>query len=147
MPTTPIIIPLIIAALVLGSLLAAKTRKYSKRKLLQTSLLGGLLNAANAFIVYTLFPPTFSRFAGGNFAGGSQTFTGTFTGGAAAFQSRSAGGAGGETSFILTSFIAGFLIVLAVVGLALWYARRKAGKTEEEPELEDDSERETQEEI
>ena len=132
MPTTPTVIPLIVAGLMLGSLLVSEKRKVSKKKLLGISLLGGLLNAANAFIVYTLFPPTtFSRFAGGNFGGGAFA-GGTFTG-ASTFQFRGgAAGATSESSFILLSFITGLLIVIVVVGVALLYVRYKAGHTEEE---------------
>jgi len=132
MPTTPTVIPLIVAGLMLGSLLVSEKRKVSKKKLLGISLLGGLLNAANAFIVYTLFPPTtFSRFAGGNFGGGAFA-GGTFTG-ASTFQFRGgAAGATSESSFILLSFITGLLIVIVVVGVALLYVRYKGGHTEEE---------------
>jgi uncharacterized membrane protein len=141
MPTAPTVIPLIVAGLVLGSLLVSKKRNMSKKKLLGVSLLGGLLNAANAFIVYTLFPPTsFSRFGGGNFAGG--TFTGgTFTG-SSTF--RGAGGASSEGSFLLLSFISGLLIVIVVVGVALAYVRYKSPKDEEQL---DETGQEDQEEL
>jgi hypothetical protein len=129
MPTTPTVIPLIVAGLILGSLLVSEKRKMSKKKFLGVSLLGGLLNAANAFIVYTLFPPTtFSRFGGGNFGGGSFA-GGTFTG-SSTF--RGAAGASSETSFLLLSFITGLLIVIVVVGVALAYVRYKGAKGEEQ---------------
>jgi hypothetical protein len=119
MPTTPIIIPLIVAGVTLGSLLLSQTRKISKKKLLTASLLSGLLNTANAYLVYTLAPPTtFTR----------GTFTGTFTGGGGF---RAAAGAGGENSFLLSSFMTGFLIVLAIVVVALAYVRFRGGKSEE----------------
>ena len=138
MPTAPTLIPLIVAGLMLGSLLVSEKRKVTKKRLLGVSLLSGLLNAANAFIVYTLFPPvTFSRFGGGNFAGG--TFTGSST-----FQFRGAGGGGGETSFVLLSFLTGILIVIVVVGAALAYVRYRGGQTEEELE---EPKQEEQEEI
>jgi hypothetical protein len=132
MPTTPTVIPLIVAGLMLGSLLVSGKRKVSKKKLVGVSLVGGLLNAANAFIVYTLFPPTaLSRFGGGNFGGSSfagATFTGSST-----FQFRgAAAGATSETSFLLLSFITGLLIVIVVVGAALIYVRYKGGHMEEE---------------
>ena len=139
----------------LGSLLASEKRKVSKKKFLGVSLVGGLLNAVNAYLVYMLFPPTtFSRFGGGNFGGGA--FAGaTFTG-SATFQYRgAAAGANSETSFILLSFLTGLLIVIVVVGIALLYARYKGGHAEEEPEepeLEEEEDleepkREEQEEI
>jgi hypothetical protein len=133
MPTTPTVIPLIVAGLTLGSLLVSQKRKMPKKRLLGVSLVGGLLNAANALIVYTLFPPTtFSRFGGGNFAGSpfaGATFTGSST-----FQLRGAAGATSETSFILLSFITGLLIVIVVVGVALIYVRYKGGHAEEQLE-------------
>jgi hypothetical protein len=139
MPTIPIVIPLIIAGITLGSLLVSQTRKISKKKILGVSLLGGLLNAANAYIVYTLFPPiTFPRFGGGTFTGGAQTFTGSTT-----FQFRAAAGATSETSFVTLSFLTGLLIVLAVVGIALAYARYKGGKPQDETE---ETEQETEQE-
>jgi len=139
MPTAPTIIPLIVAGVVLGSLLVSGKRTVTKKKLLGVSLLSGVLNAASAFVVYTLFPPvTFSRFAGGSFAGA--TFTGSST-----FQFRGAGGATSEPSFILLSFLTGILIVIVVVGAALVYVRYRGGKTEEE--LEEPKQEEVQEEI
>ena len=147
MPSIPIVIPLVISGLMLGSLLASEKRKVTKKKLLEVSLISGLLNAANALIVYTLFPPTtFSRFSGGTFTGG--TFAGaTFTG-SSTFQFRGGGfGATSEGSFVTLSFITGLLIVLVVVGVALLYARRKAGQAEEETEEIKPEEKEGQEEI
>jgi hypothetical protein len=126
MPITPIIIPLIVAGVTLGSLLASQTRKISKKKLLTASIVSGLFNTANAYLVYTLAPPTFTR---GTYTGGG-TFTGggAFTGGGGF---RAAAGAGGENSFLLSSFITGFLIVLAIVVVALAYVRFRGGKSEE----------------
>ena len=139
MPTAPIIIPVIIAGITLGSLLASEKHKITKKKILGISLVSGLLNTANAYLVYLLFPPpTFNRPTGGTFTGGG--FTG---GGSTAFQFRSAASGGGETSFLVLSFITGFLIVLAIVWIAIFYARRKTGRAEEEePEekLEEDEE-------
>jgi len=141
MPTAPIIIPVIIAGVTLGSLLVSGKRTIAKKKLLGVSLVSGLLNAANAFAVYTLFPPpSFSRFAGGTFAGGAG-----FTGGSAsAFQFRSASS---PNSFLTLSFITGFLVVLAVVEIALFYARWKGGKSEEEEAVPETEEPKLEEEI
>jgi len=129
MPTTPIIIPIIVAGVTLGSLLVSQTRKITKKKLLIASLVSGLLNTAYAFLVYTLAPPpTFTR---GTFTGGTFTGSGTFTGGGAF---RAAAGASSENSFLLLSFITGFLMVLAIVLVALAYVRFRGGKSEEEIE-------------
>lgn len=125
MPTTPIIIPIIVAGVTLGSLLVSQTRKITKRKLLTASLVSGLLNTAYAFVVYLLAPPpTFNRVT---FTGG--TFTGSFTGGG---EFRVAAGANSETSFLLSSFVTGILIVLAIVAVALAYVRFRGSKSEEE---------------
>ena len=154
MPTIPTVIPLIVAGVLLGSLLVSEKRKISKKRLLGVSLVGGLLNAANAFVVYTLFPPTtFSRLGGGAFGGGAfagATFTGSST-----FQFRGAAGATSEPSFLLLSFLTGLLIVIVVVGAALAYVRYKGGHMEEElgetkeeePEELEEPRREEQEEI
>jgi cytochrome bd-type quinol oxidase subunit 2 len=147
MPTAPIIIPVIVAGITLGSLLASESHKITKKKLLGTSLVSGLLNVANAYAIYLLFPPpSFSRFSGGGtFTGGG----GGFTGGGTAFRSA----ASSPISFLVLSFITGFLIVLVIVEVALFYARRKSGqseeeetepeKEEEEPKLEEDDDKET----
>lgn len=132
MPQAPIIIPIVIAGITLGSLLASEKHSISKRKLLGISALSGLFNLANAYLVYLLFPPpTFTR--------------GTGTGASQFAQARAASGAGSEIGFYVSSFIIGFLIVLAVVGVALAYAHLKSHKEEEdeegkEPNLEEDKE-------
>jgi hypothetical protein len=135
MPTTPIIIPIIVAGITLGSLLVSKTQKISKKKLATASLLGGLLNTAYAFLIYTLFPPTtFTRngaFTGGGAFGGGGTFTGTFTGGGS-FRAAATGGS--ETTFVVSAFVTGFLIVLAIVVVALAYARYRGRGSDEETE-------------
>jgi len=147
MPTAPIIIPVIVAGITLGSLLASESHKITKKRILGISLVSGLLNVANAYAIYLLFPPpSFSRFSGGGtFTGGG----GQFTGGGTTFQFRSASAS--PTSFLTLSFITGFLIVLVIVEIALFYAKRKSGgeeeaesvAEEEEPKLEDEDDEET----
>ncbi|HXX72182.1 MAG TPA: hypothetical protein VEI80_00685 [Candidatus Acidoferrales bacterium] len=160
MPTAPTVIPLIVAGLMLGSMLVTQKRTVTRKKLLGASLLAGLLNAANAYAVYLLFPSTTSRFGGGNFGGGN--FGGGFGGGtgsgASSFCSANPGvctggrGALGATSvgsFVLLSFITGLLIVIVVVGVALLYVRYKTPKTEEEekePEIGEEGQQEELEE-
>lgn len=122
MPQAPMIIPIVIAGITLGSLLVSEKRSLSKKKLLGVSALSGLFNLGNAYLVYQLFPPpTFNRTGAGAAAG-------QFA------QARAASGAGSEISFYASSFIIGFLIVLAVVGVALAYAHFKRHKVEEEDE-------------
>jgi len=148
MPIVPTVIPLIVAGVVMGSMLLSGKRKITKKRVLGASVVGGLLNAANALVVYMLFPPTsFSRFGGGNFGGGnfggstSFTFTGSSN-----FAYRGGGAGGGEGSFIILSFIAGLLIVLVVVGSALLYVKYKGGHAEEELSEEKEGEQEDLEE-
>jgi cytochrome bd-type quinol oxidase subunit 2 len=112
MPQSPIILPLIITGLTLGSVLISQTKTISKKKLAGVSLLSGLLNSAYAFVLYEISPPpTFAR-AGTQFR--VQT--------------------GSETSFIISSFITGFIFVLAVCGIALAYARFRGKREQEEDE-------------
>ena len=128
MPQTPMIIPIVIAGLTLGSVLVSEKRTLSKKKLLGVSALSGILNLGNAYLVYQLLPPpTFNR-AGSQFSQFSQF--------------RAAAAASSESSFYVSSFIVGFLLVLAVTGIALTYARFKSHKTEEDELEETDLEEE-----
>jgi len=130
MPQSPIILPIIITGLTLGSILTSQTKAISKKKLAVVSLVSGLMNSAYAFALYTLSPPpTFSR------AGFTGTFTGTGTGFAGA-QFR--GQTGSETGFIISSFIIGFIFVIAICGIALAYARFRGKGEHEEDEVEDE---------
>jgi len=112
MPQIPIIIPVIVAGITVGSIIKSQSPRISKRKLMSASLVAGLLNAINAYVVDSMSP--------------RQTFT------AANFTVS-------QTSwivFVVASFIGGFLIVLAVLGIAMIYARRGKGAEQEElPEL------------
>lgn len=119
MPQAPIIIPIIIVGITLGSLLASQKRTLSKKKLAGASLLSGILNFGNAFLVYQLAPPpTFTR-----------------TGGTQVSQFRAAASAGSEYIFFFSSFLVGVLVPLATIGIAILYARHKAGKLPEDEEL------------
>ena len=114
MPQAPIIIPIIIAGVTLGSMLATQKRTLSKKKLAGVSLLSGLLNVGNAFLVNLIAPPpTFTR------AGGTQFRT---------------AGAGSEYMFFVSSFLVGVLVVLAIIGIALLYARHKGERPVEDEE-------------
>lgn len=87
---------------------------------MSASLVAGLLNAIYAYVVNSLSPQ--QTFARGNF-GATQTANFSVP----------------QTSwivFVVASFIGGFLIVLAVLGIAMIYARRgKEAEEEELPEL------------
>ena len=120
MPQPPIVLPIIITGLTLGSILASEAKTISKKKFAGISLVSGLLNSAYAYVLYELSPPpTFSR------AG----FTGT------QFRVQT----GSETGFIISSFITGFIIVIAVCGIALAYARFRGKKEREEDEVENEN--------
>jgi cation transporter-like permease len=125
MPQSPIILPIIITGLTLGSVLASQTKKISKKKLVGVSLITGLLNSAYAYLFYELNPPpTFSR----------GTYAGTYAA-SARFQT---GGGTSVISFIISSFFTGFIFVIAVCGIAILYARFRGKKDHEEDELEDE---------
>jgi predicted cobalt transporter CbtA len=115
MPQIPIIIPVIVAGIAVGSAIKSQTR-ISRRKLMSASLVAGVLNAINAYVVNSLSP--------------QQTFTrASFTGAQAANISFP------QTSwivFVVASFIGGFLIVLGVLGIAMIYARKGEGAEQEE---------------
>jgi hypothetical protein len=121
MPQIPIIIPVIVAGITVGSVIKSQSR-ISKRKLMSASLIAGVLNAINAYVVNSMSPQqTFVR----------ATFTSTQT---ANFSNFSVP----QTSwivFVTASFIGGFLIVLGVLGIAMIYARKGGGAEEEIPEL------------
>ena len=111
MPQIPIIIPVIVAGITVGSVIKSQSQRISRRKLMSASLVAGLLNAINAYAVDYLTPrPTF---AAANFTVIQTSWI----------------------VFVVASFIGGFLIVLAVLGIAMIYARRGKGAEEELPEL------------
>jgi glycerol uptake facilitator-like aquaporin len=113
MPQIPIIIPLIVAGIAVGSVIKSQSPRISKRKLMSASLVAGLLNAINAYVVNSLSPQQ-TTFARANFSVPQTSWI----------------------VFVVASFIGGFLIVLAVLGIAMIYARRGKGAEQEElPEL------------
>jgi hypothetical protein len=123
MPQIPIIIPLIVAGIAVGSVIKSESPRITKRKLMSASLVAGLLNAINAYVVDSLSPQL--TFARANLSA-AQTFPVS------------------ETSwivFVVASFIGGFLIVLAVLGIAMVYARRGKEGELELPELTSEPER------
>lgn len=109
MPQLPVIIPLIVIGISFGSLLKSEKAKISLRRVMIWSLVAGLLNAVNAYAVYLLTPqPTFG---GATFA---RTTTTTAT----------------YIPFTAASFLAGFIIVAAVFGIARVVSRRHQGEAE-----------------
>jgi len=115
MPQIPIIIPVIVAGITVGSVIKSQSPRISRRKLMSASLVAGLLNAINAYLVDLLSP--------------QQTFARTNLPVAETVVETS------RIVFVVASFIGGFLIVLAVLGIAMIYARVRKGAEEELPEL------------
>ncbi len=126
MPQIPVMIPLIVVGLVVGSILKSKSPKVSKRKLASASLVAGLLNSVYAYLLYSLVPTQTSTRA-----------TGIPTG------APPVGGFGATSleAFLVASFLAAFLMVLLVFGIALAYVRiRRGEEVEEVPEQDSEEE-------
>ena len=112
MPTVPIVVPIIITGILVGSMIKSP-RSKKKRKVAVGSILSGVLNAAYAYVMYELTPTPTS------------TFTGTFR----TFTLRPPS----ELAFVVSSFVTGLVFVLAILGIALLYGRVRKGA--EEPDL------------
>jgi len=122
MPQLPIIIPIIVTGLLVGSVLRNPGRGISKRKLGGASVLSGVLNGVGAYVVNLLMPqPTTFVFRGGA--------TANFTGFAAVRQNS-------ELVFYISSIVVGILIPLVIVGIAMLRTRGGQGGGEE-AELQD----------
>jgi hypothetical protein len=118
MPQIPIIIPVIVAGLAVGSVIRSENPRISRRKLLSASGAAGLLNAVYGYFVY-LFSPE------------QPSFRGTFsipTTAEVSFVPTTP-----EVPFVIASFLTGCLIVLVVLGIAMVYAR--GGKEGEPAEI------------
>jgi hypothetical protein len=121
MPQLPVIIPIIITGLLVGSMIRNAGRGISKKKLGGASALSGVLNGVEAYVVNLLMPQPTSTFIR---AGSTVSFTVP----AAARQTS-------ELVFYASSILAGILIPLVIVGIAMLYSRgRQSG---EEVELQD----------
>jgi len=123
MPEIPIIIPVIVAGLAVGSVIKSKSPRISKKKFASASLVAGSLNAVYAYLVY-MFTPRVTFPTGTTLPRGSLTSTST-----------------SELPFVGASFLTGFLIVSAILGIAIVYARiHRGGELEEVPELSSEEE-------
>jgi len=120
MPQAPIIIPIIITGILVGTIAASKGQMVKRKKLLLASLLSGILNTANAYLLILLTPSRSSQFQG--------QFQTQFTTSAQTTYRYRGGGGNYQLMLVISSFIVGFLIPLAVIGISMLYARRKAGK-------------------
>lgn len=109
MPQISVIIPVIVAGLVVGSLIKSKSGAISNKRLVLASLAAGLLNGLYMYVVYSISPqPTFAR---GNFTVPSTSWE----------------------VLVVESILSGFLIVFAILGIAKAYARIRKGEETEEP--------------
>jgi len=114
MPQIPIIVPLIVVGLVVGSAIKSKSPRISKKKLASASVAAGLLNSVHAYLLYLFAPVQIPTRVTGIPATGTTALEG--------FASTS------EASFVVASFLAAFLIVLLVLGVAMAYARVGRGE-------------------
>ena len=112
MPQFPIVIPIIVLGITVGSLLRGKSATISKKKFVYATLAAGLLNVAYAYVFLLWFPaPTSTR---GNLA----------------FAQIS------EPVFLADSFLVAVVLMVAVLGIAQMYSRvRKGDESEETAEL------------
>jgi|GEM_PF-730014 len=129
MPQAPIIIPIIITGLLVGSIGASKGEMVKRKKLLSASALSGVLNCANAYLLILLTPAR-SAYQGqfsGQFSGTSQS----------AYRYRGSG-ANSQLLLMVSSFVVGFLIPLVIIGIGMLYVRHKVGKQYDEENGEDE---------
>lgn len=114
MPQIPIIIPLIVVGLVVGSTIKSKSTRISKKKLTSASLAAGLLNSIHAYLLYLLVPAQIPT-----------RLTGIVTTGTTALEGFAATS---EVPLVVASFLTGFLMVFLVLGVAMAYARVGRGE-------------------
>jgi hypothetical protein len=135
MPQIPLLIPIIVTGLLVGSIMVHEGHKISKKRLGTVSVVSGVLNGAQAYLVNYLMPASTSR-AGGAFIGaGGGTFTGGGTLPSAAVTAAAA--AARQTTaltYYISSILVGILIPLVILGIGLFRARSKGSDEEVEPE-------------
>ena len=118
MPQFPILVPVLVLGITVGSMLRGKSPSISKKKFAYATLGAGLLNVAYAYAFLLLFPSSTPTFARANFAAVSQI---------------------SEPVFLSASFLVAVLMVVAVLGIAQVYVRlRKGSESEEPPEVSPD---------
>ena len=121
MPQIPIILPMIILGLVVGSIIKSQSPRISKKKLASASLGAGLLNSIHAYLLYLLTPAQSA--AGSTGVPPTGTFTPPTTGALPQGIASTS-----EASFVAASFLTAFLVVLLVLGVAALYARVGKGE-------------------
>ena len=113
MPQFPIIVPVLVLGITVGSMLRGKSPTISKKKFAYATLGAGLLNVAYAYAFLLLFPYSPPTFARANFAVSQIS----------------------EPVFLSASFLVAVLMVVAVLGIAQVYVRLRKGESEEPPEV------------
>jgi hypothetical protein len=112
MPQIPVIIPIIVAGLIVGSMIRSGARGISKKRLAAASVLSGLLNGGQAYLISFLTPQPTSAFFRTTV---SETVRQT-----------------SEMVFTISSVLVGILIPLAIVGIAMLYSRVRKGQEDVE---------------
>jgi hypothetical protein len=126
MPQIPIIAPLIVIGLLLGAIVKSKISRISRRKLVSSSLVAGLLNSIHAYLLYSLTPTRTVA-----------SVTGIPTGA----PSMEGLASTSEGAFVAASFLSAFLMVLLVFGIARAYVRiRGSAELDEVPEQNSEAE-------
>jgi hypothetical protein len=123
MPTVPIIIPIIVVGILVGSIMKTGKKSMSKKKLLLAGLVTGGLNAAYSYVLEMITP---------------RTTLPTGTG----FTANRAFSVSVGLGFYIASFLVGLVLILAVFVIAAVYLRVRGGgepETPEEPDLEEES--------
>lgn len=120
MPQIPIIAPLVVIGLLLGTIIKSRSSRISKRKLVSASLVAGLLNSVHAYLLYSLTPTR-----------AAASVIGVPTGAPPMEGIASTS----EGAFVAASFLSAFLMVLLVFGIATAYLRiRRSEEFVEVPE-------------
>jgi hypothetical protein len=137
MPQIPVLIPIIATGLLVGSIMIHEGHKISKKRLGTASVISGLLNGAQAYLVNTLMPASTTRGGGGGAfiaAGGGGAFVGGGTIPSAAITAAAAARQTTELTYYISSVLVGILIPLVILGIGLFRARSKGSDEEVEPE-------------
>jgi hypothetical protein len=128
MPQIPILIPVIVTGLLVGSVMANEGRRISKKKLGTASVLSGILNGAQAYLVNYLAPQTTFRITTGTGTtpgSGNTAFPTTLTSTAATALRQFS-----EQTYFVSCVVVGILIPLVILGIAMFRSRSKGGEEE-----------------
>lgn len=104
-----------------GSLLKSNKPKIPKKRIVSWAIIAGLLNAAFAYAELMLTPEPTTTFGGGN-----------------SFVAQRLATQISPEVFTVGSFLAGFLIVIVIFGIAALFLRFRKGSMEPEENLENE---------